>query len=228
MCFQDSSICCLKDKVCIIHSITGISKGESSSSPEIPSIAWQGPKIPVDLTWTFGSAIDDLFAPIEFSLEARRPPCGQKAIQAPKSVYAHWVLEDRIITTNLSGLLNFQSLPPMPSWLERISSVNAMSTFCEATLEQMLREGYPNGLLEVDNYRKKVVKINDYRDRFEDANMFVQNKVFKQTILARGLTKHPRANTRTSCMARILFKVQQNGNWDVINFVEEHNHPPGK
>ncbi|KAF9594353.1 hypothetical protein IFM89_030482 [Coptis chinensis] len=40
----------------------------------------------------------------------------------------------------------------------------------------------------------------------------------------RGPAKHPRANTRTGCMARILFKVQENGNWIVIKFVEEHNH----
>ncbi|KAF9596274.1 hypothetical protein IFM89_008509 [Coptis chinensis] len=103
MCFQDSSICCLKDKVCIIHSITGISKENRVASAENSSIAWR-----------------------------KETPGGQKAIQALKSVYAHWVLEDRIITTNLWSA-ELSKLAANAFLAQRISSVNAMSALCEAT-----------------------------------------------------------------------------------------------
>ncbi|KAF9601663.1 hypothetical protein IFM89_021185 [Coptis chinensis] len=181
MCFQDSSICCLKDKVCIIHSIIGISKGESSCvSRKFLNRLAQGPKIPSRSTWTFET------------------PGGQKAIQALKNVYAHWVPEDRIITTNLWSA-ELSKLAANAFLAQRISSVNAMSALCEATRANVAEVSHVvgkdtrigpkflnasvgfgglcfqkdilnlvyicecNGLLEVANYWKQVVKINDYQ-----------------------------------------------------------------
>ncbi|RVW80945.1 UDP-glucose 6-dehydrogenase 1 [Vitis vinifera] len=59
-------------------------------------------------------------------------PEGQKAIQALKDVYAHWVPEDRILTTNLWSA-ELSKLAANAFLAQRISSVNAMSALCEAT-----------------------------------------------------------------------------------------------
>ncbi|KAL3513085.1 hypothetical protein ACH5RR_025802 [Cinchona calisaya] len=44
-----------------------------------------------------GIAIQDLFNPDRVLIGGREPPQGQKAIQALKHVYAHWVPEDIIL-----------------------------------------------------------------------------------------------------------------------------------
>ncbi|BBH00254.1 UDP-glucose 6-dehydrogenase family protein [Prunus dulcis] len=48
-----------------------------------------------------GTAIQDLFNPDRVLIGGRETPEGQKAIKALKDVYAQWVPEDRILTTNL-------------------------------------------------------------------------------------------------------------------------------
>ncbi|GFQ01440.1 UDP-glucose 6-dehydrogenase 3 [Phtheirospermum japonicum] len=57
---------------------------------------------------------------------------GFKAVQTLKSVYAHWVPEDRILTTNLWSA-ELSKLAANAFLAQRISSVNAMSALCEAT-----------------------------------------------------------------------------------------------
>ncbi|CAN4099396.1 unnamed protein product [Withania somnifera] len=112
-----------------------------------------------------GTAIQDLFNPDRILIGGRDTPEGQKAIQALKEVYAHW----------------------------RISSVNAMSALCEATGADVTQVSHAvgkdtrigqkflnvkgflslvyicecNGLKEVADYWKQVIKVNDYqKDRF--------------------------------------------------------------
>ncbi|KAJ6432211.1 hypothetical protein OIU84_019455 [Salix udensis] len=70
--------------------------------------------------------------PTESLLVAGKPPKGQKAIQALKDVYAHWVPAERIICTNLWSA-ELSKLAANAFLAQRISSVNAMSALCEAT-----------------------------------------------------------------------------------------------
>ncbi|KAK3217825.1 hypothetical protein Dsin_011795 [Dipteronia sinensis] len=79
-----------------------------------------------------GTAIQDLFIPDRVLIGGRETPDGQKAIQALKDVYAHWVPEDRIITTNL-WTAELSKLAANAFLAQRISSINAKSSLCEAT-----------------------------------------------------------------------------------------------
>ncbi|KAJ0776988.1 putative UDP-glucose 6-dehydrogenase [Helianthus annuus] len=92
---------------------------------------------------------------------------------ALKDVYAHWVPEERIICTNLWSA-ELSKLAANAFLAQRISSVNAMSALCEATgadvAQDILNLVYIcecNGLPEVANYWKQVIKVNDYqKNRF--------------------------------------------------------------
>lgn len=149
-----------------------------------------------------GTAIQDLFNPDRVLIGGRETPEGQKAIQALKYVYAHWVPEDRIITTNLWSA-ELSKLAANAFLAQRISSVNAMSALCEATGADVTQVSHAigkdtrigprflnssvgfggscfqkdilnlvyicecNGLTEVANYWKQVIKVNDYqKNRF--------------------------------------------------------------
>jgi UDPglucose 6-dehydrogenase len=149
-----------------------------------------------------GTAIQDLFNPDRVLIGGRETLDGQRAIQALKHVYAHWVPEERIITTNLWSA-ELSKLAANAFLAQRISSVNAMSALCEATgadvaqvsdavgkdtrigpkflnasvgfggscfQKDILNLVYIcecNGLPEVANYWKQVIKVNDYqKNRF--------------------------------------------------------------
>uniref|UniRef100_A0A0D9XZ07 UDP-glucose 6-dehydrogenase n=1 Tax=Leersia perrieri TaxID=77586 RepID=A0A0D9XZ07_9ORYZ len=145
-----------------------------------------------------GTAIEDLFKPDRVLIGGRETPEGKKAVQALKEVYAHWVPEDRIITTNLWSA-ELSKLAANAFLAQRISSVNAISALCEATGANVAEVAYAvgkdsrigpkflnasvgfggscfqkdilnlvyicecNGLPEVANYWKQVIKINDYQ-----------------------------------------------------------------
>ncbi|PPS15639.1 hypothetical protein GOBAR_AA04935 [Gossypium barbadense] len=149
-----------------------------------------------------GTAIQDLFNPDRVLIGGRETPEGNKAVQALKDVYAHWVPEDRILTTNLWSA-ELSKLAANAFLAQRISSVNAMSALCEATGADVTQVSYAvskdtrigpkflnasvgfggscfqkdilnlvyicecNGLPEVAEYWKQVIKINDYqKNRF--------------------------------------------------------------
>ncbi|XP_019195372.1 PREDICTED: UDP-glucose 6-dehydrogenase 1-like [Ipomoea nil] len=164
-----------------------------------------------------GTAIQDLFNPDRVLIGGRETPEGNKAVKALKDVYAHWVPEDRILTTNLWSA-ELSKLAANAFLAQRISSVNAMSALCEATGADVTQVSYAvgkdtrigpkflnasvgfggscfqkdilnlvyicecNGLPEVAEYWKQVIKINDYqKSRFVNrvvASMFntVSNK----------------------------------------------------
>ncbi|XP_009596913.1 UDP-glucose 6-dehydrogenase 3-like [Nicotiana tabacum] len=145
-----------------------------------------------------GTAIEDLFKPDRVLIGGRETPGGQKAIQALKDVYAQWVPEDRILTTNLWSA-ELSKLAANAFLAQRISSVNAMSALCESTGANVSEVSYAvgkdsrigpkflnasvgfggscfqkdilnlvyicecNGLPEVAEYWKQVIKINDYQ-----------------------------------------------------------------
>ncbi|KAL8150218.1 hypothetical protein V2J09_020026 [Rumex salicifolius] len=79
-----------------------------------------------------GTAIPDLFNPDRVLIGGRETPEGNKAVQALKDIYAHWVPEDQIICTNLWSA-ELSKLAANAFLAQRISSVNAMSALCEAT-----------------------------------------------------------------------------------------------
>ncbi|XAR49994.1 UDP-glucose 6-dehydrogenase [Bertholletia excelsa] len=79
-----------------------------------------------------GTAIQDLLNPDRVLIGGRETLEGRKAIQALKDVYAHWVPEDRIVCSNLWSA-ELSKLAANAFLAQRISSVNAMSSLCEAT-----------------------------------------------------------------------------------------------
>ncbi|XP_050385178.1 UDP-glucose 6-dehydrogenase 1-like [Argentina anserina] len=170
-----------------------------------------------------GTAIEDLFQPDRVLIGGRETLEGQKAIQALKDVYAQWVPEDKILTTNLWSA-ELSKLAANAFLAQRISSVNAMSALCEATGANVAQVSFAvgkdsrigpkflngsvgfggscfqkdilnlvyicecNGLPEVAEYWKQVIKINDYqKSRFVNrivASMF--NTVSKKKIAVLG------------------------------------------
>ncbi len=62
----------------------------------------------------------------------RDTPSGQAAIEKLKSVYAHWVPEERILCTNLWSA-ELSKLTANAMLAQRISSINTISALCEAT-----------------------------------------------------------------------------------------------
>ncbi|RWW89848.1 hypothetical protein BHE74_00001114 [Ensete ventricosum] len=145
-----------------------------------------------------GTEIQDLFKPDRVLIGGRETPEGQRAVRALKEVYANWVPEDRIITTNLWSA-ELSKFAANAFLAQRISSVNAISALCEATGANVAEVAYAvgkdrrigpkflnasvgfggscfqkdiltlvyicecNGLPEVANYWKQVIKINDYQ-----------------------------------------------------------------
>lgn len=175
-----------------------------------------------------GTAIQDLFEPDRVLIGGRETPDGQKAIKALKDVYANWVPEDRILTTNLWSA-ELSKLAANAFLAQRISSVNAMSALCEATGANVSQVSYAvgkdtrigprflnasvgfggscfqkdilnlvyicecNGLPEVAEYWKQVIKINDYqKSRFVNrivASMFNTISTKKIAILGFAFKK---------------------------------------
>ncbi|PNY08402.1 UDP-glucose 6-dehydrogenase-like protein [Trifolium pratense] len=164
-----------------------------------------------------GTAIQDLFNPDRVLIGGRETPEGEKAIQTLKNVYSQWIPEEKILTTNLWSA-ELSKLAANAFLAQRISSVNALSSLCEATGANVNQVSYAvgtdtrigpkflnasvgfggscfqkdilnlvyicecNGLPEVAEYWKQVIKINDYqKSRFVNrvvASMFntVSNK----------------------------------------------------
>ncbi|MCO5562314.1 hypothetical protein L7F22_015940 [Adiantum nelumboides] len=91
-----------------------------------------------------GTAIEDLMKPDRVLIGGRETREGQKAIQALKDVYAHWVPTDRIITMNLWSA-ELSKLAANAILAQRISSVNAMSALCEATGADVTEVAYAVG-----------------------------------------------------------------------------------
>jgi UDPglucose 6-dehydrogenase len=79
-----------------------------------------------------GTAIQDMEKPDRVLIGGRETPSGQQAVQTIVDIYAHWVPQERIVTTNLwSGELS--KLAANAFLAQRISSINAISALCEKT-----------------------------------------------------------------------------------------------
>ncbi|HSD13557.1 MAG TPA: UDP-glucose 6-dehydrogenase [Flavobacterium sp.] len=79
-----------------------------------------------------GTAVADLLAPDRVLIGGDTTPEGQKAIQSLVDIYANWVPQDRILTTNVWSS-ELSKLTANAFLAQRVSSINAMSELCERT-----------------------------------------------------------------------------------------------
>jgi len=79
-----------------------------------------------------GTAMTDLANPDRVLIGGEQTDEGKKAIQALVDIYAAWVPQDQIITTNLWSS-ELSKLTANAFLAQRVSSINAMSELCEAT-----------------------------------------------------------------------------------------------
>lgn len=79
-----------------------------------------------------GTAVSDLLAPDRILIGGDTTPEGQQAIQSLVAVYANWVPQEKILTTNVWSS-ELSKLTANAFLAQRISSINAMSELCEQT-----------------------------------------------------------------------------------------------
>ena len=69
---------------------------------------------------------------VQVLIGGKETESGRRAVQVLKSVYEHWVPEERILCTNLWSA-ELSKLTANAFLAQRISSINSISTLCEAT-----------------------------------------------------------------------------------------------
>ncbi|WP_366184878.1 UDP-glucose 6-dehydrogenase [Flavobacterium ovatum] len=79
-----------------------------------------------------GTAVTDLLSPDRILIGGDSSVDGQEAIQSLVDVYANWVDQDKILTTNVWSS-ELSKLTANAFLAQRISSINAMSELCEKT-----------------------------------------------------------------------------------------------
>lgn len=79
-----------------------------------------------------GTAIEDLLNPDRVLIGGGTDEEGQEAINALVEVYANWIPEERILTTNVWSS-ELSKLTANAFLAQRVSSINAMSELCEKT-----------------------------------------------------------------------------------------------
>ncbi len=79
-----------------------------------------------------GTAMQDLLHPDRVLIGGDEDEEGQTAIQALSQIYAHWVPQEKILTTKLWSS-ELSKLTANAFLAQRISSVNAISALCERT-----------------------------------------------------------------------------------------------
>ncbi|MBM3426230.1 MAG: nucleotide sugar dehydrogenase [Bacteroidetes bacterium] len=79
-----------------------------------------------------GTAVQDLLSPDRVLIGGDQSPEGKAAIQALASIYASWVPEEKILTTNLWSS-ELSKLTANAFLAQRVSSINSISELCEAT-----------------------------------------------------------------------------------------------
>lgn len=79
-----------------------------------------------------GTAVEDLMAPDRVLIGGEQTEDGLKAIQALVNIYATWVPQENILTTNLWSS-ELSKLTANAFLAQRVSSINALSELCEVT-----------------------------------------------------------------------------------------------
>jgi UDPglucose 6-dehydrogenase len=79
-----------------------------------------------------GTAVEDLLNPDRVLIGGVSSEAGQKAIESLVEIYANWVPNERILTTNLWSS-ELSKLTANAFLAQRVSSINAMAELCEKT-----------------------------------------------------------------------------------------------
>ncbi|TGD57131.1 UDP-glucose 6-dehydrogenase [Flavobacterium humi] len=79
-----------------------------------------------------GTAVQDLHNPDRVLIGGHQSQAGKEAIQALVDIYAQWVPQDRILTTNVWSS-ELSKLTANAFLAQRVSSINAISELCEKT-----------------------------------------------------------------------------------------------
>jgi UDPglucose 6-dehydrogenase len=79
-----------------------------------------------------GTAVSDLINPDRVLIGGETTPEGQQAIKALTEVYANWVLDEKILTTNVWSS-ELSKLTANAFLAQRVSSINSLSELCEKT-----------------------------------------------------------------------------------------------
>ena len=79
-----------------------------------------------------GTAIEDLFKSDRVLIGGEKTNSGQKAVKALVDIYANWIPQEKILTTNVwsSELAKLSSNAMLA---QRVSSINSLSALCEKT-----------------------------------------------------------------------------------------------
>jgi UDPglucose 6-dehydrogenase len=90
-----------------------------------------------------GTAVNDLLSPSRVLIGGETTEAGHAAVATLASVYAHWVPDEKIITTNLWSS-ELSKLVANAFLAQRISSINSISALCEKTdadVDEVARAG---------------------------------------------------------------------------------------
>lgn len=79
-----------------------------------------------------GTAVEDLLFPDRVLIGGDTDAAGQEAVAALAAIYARWVPEEKILTTNLWSS-ELSKLTANAFLAQRVSSINALSEICEVT-----------------------------------------------------------------------------------------------
>ena len=79
-----------------------------------------------------GTAIQDLFKSDRVLIGGDQTPSGLKAVNALLEIYARWIPQEKIITTNVWSS-ELTKLVSNAFLAQRISSINSISALCEST-----------------------------------------------------------------------------------------------
>ena len=79
-----------------------------------------------------GTAVRDMQHPDRVLVGGRPTPSGQRAVQKIVDIFAHWVPQERILTTNLWSA-ELAKLTANAFLAQRVSSINAIAGLCEMT-----------------------------------------------------------------------------------------------
>ena len=80
-----------------------------------------------------GTAVEDLLNPDRILIGGDiDTPQGKEAVEALANVYGHWILKEKILTTNIWSS-ELSKLTANAFLAQRVSSINAMSALCEKT-----------------------------------------------------------------------------------------------
>lgn len=79
-----------------------------------------------------GTAVEDMINPDRVLIGGHESESGQKAIQTLVKIYENWVVEEKILTTNVWSS-ELSKLASNAMLAQRISSINSLSALCEQT-----------------------------------------------------------------------------------------------